>query len=105
MVTTPSGDPTSGCAASFVISEQRRDFADERQARRYWRLGLPLYTHVIWPLAAHRPRDFERAAACGTRGRAARPSSGASDAARFALGRRAARLLNEPPTPRCPLSL
>jgi len=39
--TTRSGDPTSGCAASFVISEQRRDFADERRVRRDWPSGAP----------------------------------------------------------------
>jgi len=102
MVTRPAGEPTSGCAASFLISEHPVNLADERRARRYWPSGLPLHTHVIWPLAARWPRDFERAVACGTRGRTARLSPGASGAAKFALGRRAARLLNEPPIAAAP---
>ena len=69
------------------------------------RLGLLLNTHVVWPLAARRPRDFERAAACGMHGQAARPSAGALDTTSFVLGRRASRPLNGSPPPLCVPSL
>ena len=83
--TTRSGDPTRGCAASFVISEQRRDFADERRTRRYRPSGAPAADARDLPLAARRPGDSEGATACGTRGRAARASNAATEASRLIL--------------------
>ena len=52
-------------------------------------LGLPLHTHVVWPLAARRPRGSERATACTALGRVDRPPTGASDTTSLVLGRRA----------------
>ena len=69
------------------------------------RLGLLLYTHVIWPLAARRPRGSERAAACTALRRVDRPSAGASDTTSLVLGRRASRPLNGRPPPLCVHSL
>ena len=98
MVTSRFADRTSKCAASFLVSEQRGAFADERLARRYWPSGAPaVYAHD-WPITSRQPRGAKRYAACGTRGRAARPSPGASEAAQAAQGRRAARPLNGWPT-------
>ena len=103
MTTKSSDERVSGRAVLFLVSEQRCALADERRTLRCRQSGAPAGHARDLPLAARRPRGSEHAAACTALGRIDRASPGASDVARFALGRRAVRRSMAVPPPLCTL--